>query len=143
MTEKEFLLRYRKLTEQIRQYELDIIKLEAEIEGLTPNNDGMPRGSSLSDPTARLAAKLADLKADRLRAVDQAWNARNEIEQAISSIEDVVCSRLLFDRYVLCMTWREVSDDLQYDPHHVSRYLHKKALKQVREKLHCFTPPSL
>ena len=133
MTAKAYLMQHRRIVEQIRQLDLTIERIEAEVEGMSASDDGMPRGSSISKPTEKLAIQLADIKARRTALREEAWRKRDEIERVIDEVEDPVCSRLLYDRYVLCMTWEETAEDLHYNMRYVCGALHGRALQKVKE----------
>ena len=133
MTAKAYLMQHRRIVEQIRQLDLTIERIEAEAEGMSVSDDGMPHGSAISKPTEKLAIQLADIKARRTALREEAWRKRDEIERVIDEVEDPVCSRLLYDRYVLCMTWEETANDLRYNMKYVCGALHGRALKKVEE----------
>lgn len=44
----------------------------------SPSNDGMPKGTNVSDPTARKAMDLSDVVMKRIRAIEE---ARNDIPE--------------------------------------------------------------
>ena len=135
MTTKEYLQQYRRLTVRIRQLEEDIRRLEEEIGGTGISNDGMPKGTRISDPTAAYAAQLVELKNRKIRIKAKAWEKRDEIQAVIDAVEDPVCARLLYDRYILCMKWEEAADDLGYDMVYVATKLHRRALSKASEKM--------
>lgn len=126
MTTKQYLNQYWRLTERIRQIDSDIAAIEAEIGG-RHDPDG-PRGTDVSDPTARLAVRLAALRQDLERIREEAWSKRIEISRIIDGVEDKTLSQLLYDRYILCMRWDDVADDIHYEPSYVRTRLHSRAL---------------
>ena len=131
MNVKAYMMRYRRLSERIRQIDLDIAAIETEAEGRAITSDGLPKGSGVSDPTAVLAMRLSDLKADRLLKKEEAWRAREEIQRVIDAVPDPVHSRLLYDRYVLCMRWEEIADELHYAVNYVAGRLHGRSLQSA------------
>ena len=135
MTPKEYLIQYSRLVERIRQLDEDIAKLEEEIGGTGTKNDGMPRGTKISDPTASFAVQLAEKKARKLEIRAKAWEKRDEIQAVIDSIEDPVSARLLYERYILRMRWRDIAEGLGYELNYTTMRLHTKALAAVAEKM--------
>lgn len=134
MTAKEYLRQYRKLTERIRQLDMSIEKIEAELQGTSGSGgDGTPRGTAISDPTGRFAVELADMKQRRVRLREEAWRKRDEIEAVIREVDDPVCSRLLYDRYILCMQWEEIAEDIHHDPMYTRARLHGRALQKASQ----------
>ena len=131
MTAKEYLCQYRRLTERIRQINLDIEKLSAEIDSVSISYDGMPKGSAISNRTERMAVKLTSRREDLLRCKEEAWEKREEIQQVIDSVSKAAYSRVLYDRYILCWTWPQIAADMGKDIKHVSGYIHGRALQDV------------
>lgn len=133
MTAKEFMRQYRKLTERIRQLDITIEQIEAELEGTSGSGDGMPRGTRISDPTGKFAAELVEMKRRRIRIREEAWRKRDEIETVIRAVDDPVCSRLLYDRYILFMRWEEIAEDINHDPMYTRARLHGRALQKASQ----------
>ena len=47
---------------------------------------------------------------------------------------DPIYGKLLYDRYIMFMSWSEITDDLKYsDETHVRGRLHSRALQSVAE----------
>lgn len=111
MTVKEWLLRYQTIEKKIRGVDVEIEMLLASV-GAGGQGDGTPRGTITSDPTGRVASQLADLKAWRYGLRQLSLSARNEIESVILGVEDPELSDLLFDRYLIGLSWDEITEDL-------------------------------
>ena len=131
---KRYLKEYRRLTEKIRQLDEDINALRNEIGSQQMKGDPVT-SSSLSDPTAKLAVRLADLKTrkENLRAL--AWQRREEIAELIDEVPDTLQSRLLYDRYILLYGWRQVADDIHVSEEYARGRLHDRALGSAEERL--------
>ena len=132
MTAKEYLEQYRRLTERIRQLDLDIITLEEEYDSVSIDYSGMPHGSAIANRTAQLATRMSDMKAKKLRLKEEAVAQRNQVLVVISLVEDPLLSQLLYDRYILFMTWEEVAEDCDKSDKWCRTVLHSKALQYVK-----------
>ena len=136
MTVKEWLEQYKRIVAKIRVLERDIEKLTAEIGGGSLKTDGMPHGTSLSDSTGDIAARLADIKRKREQMLLEAVDRRDEITQVILRVTDPIYMKLLYDRYVELMSWDEVTNDLGlYNDQYVRGKLHSRALNVAEEIL--------
>ena len=133
MTAKEYLSQYSRLTEKIRQIDENIEILSAEIDSISVNLDGMPRGTKTSNRTEKLAIKLAGMRDEQIRTKEKAWKKRDEIQKVIEAVEDPVRARLLYDRYILCWRWDMIAEDIHHDSVYTRTQLHSKALKDVSQ----------
>lgn len=125
---KRYLLQYSRQVERVRQLEDTIDAITAAIESITLDADGMPRGSDISDRTARLAVRLANASTDCEIMIARAWAVREDIERVINSVPDAAQSRLLYDRYILLKSWDQIADAIGFDPTYTRGRLHEKAL---------------
>lgn len=133
MTAKEFLSEYRRLTERIRQLDLAIIKLEAEYDSISVDYSGMPHGSGIADRTASLAIRVTDLKKKKIVKREEALARREEILDVLDLVESPLLSRLLYDRYILFMTWEQVAEDCEKSDKWCRTRLHSNALQCVNK----------
>lgn len=133
MRAKEFLSQYLWAAELVRQCEHDIYEIEATIDTISYDTDGMPRGSEITDRTARIAVSLADAKRKRELLIIKAWEIRERVEAVIQRVEDPVQSRLLYMRYILDADWQTVADDkiVSCTVNHARGKLHSNSLKSV------------
>ena len=133
MTAKEFLKQYeqadRKVKRLIREYEDERLMIDA-VRSLS-DNDGLPHGNGINKPVedraVRLADKAAALADARLEAV--------EIRQAVYDVIEMVGGReadVLFYRYVMLNTWREIEETLFYSWTKI-RNLHQSGLEKTSE----------
>lgn len=131
MTTKEYLKQYRIYNEKLRQLDKEIKALESEIDTVRASDD-TGHGSSIANRTEVIAIRLADIKARRHEAYIRAWTKREEVENVILMSPDPIYGRLLYDRYILFMSWADITEDLHYeDDTHVRGRLHSRALMSV------------
>lgn len=130
MKAKEFLNQYKRLTNEIEHLSEDIEQIVSTIGAIGQNEEG-PRGSTPGDPTGSLAVKLADLKMKKESLLGIAWVRREEIVDVISQVEDKDQNGLLYARYIKCMSWREVADEIKRSEVYVRGSLHNDALHSV------------
>lgn len=135
MTAQEYLLQYKRMTARIQMAESELERLRDERAAVSSKLDGMPRGSELSDRTARLATKIADKEMDIVALRAEALEIRSEILLTLSKLSDPRYAKLLHLRYVDGCTWEDVASQLYYVRQWVSTTLHDRALDALQELL--------
>lgn len=132
-TIKRYLSEYRRLTEKIRQLNEDIAAVEAEIGAKAIGDSDGVQFFDLTDPTAKLAIRLVDIRNHKETIRTLAWQRREEIVRVIDGVQDTLQSRLLYDRYVLLMTWEQVADDVHVNEVYARGRLHAAALDSAEK----------
>lgn len=135
MTTKEYLNQYRVLCGEIERDKERIEQIEASLQK-SINLDGLPHGTKTSDPTKDTALKLVDIQ-DRLkREVMDAELMKQNIADEIERISTPRFKELLYSRYILLLTWEDVTDRVsksrkeRYDSKHIRGYMHGEALRE-------------
>lgn len=134
MTAKEWLKRARKLDKEINQ--LLIAKRDAYASAIGRGVDTSKEqvqggeGNGTEDKFIRVAdyELLIDKKIDKLLEIKQ------EIIEAVDTVENSTYKALLLAYYVNCKTWEQVAEDMDYDVRWIY-ILHKRALKEIGEVL--------
>lgn len=130
MKAKEFLKRH-----AASQYK--IMALEAEIEKLyssnikSPNNDGQPRGTDISDSTGSLAAKIADMKEDIEWLWQQQQKIKWQVERTIYQLDSPEQFRVCWLKYIELKDWTEIAEEMDKTARTVQR-IHGNALLSVQ-----------
>ena len=96
---KKFLLQYRKAENEMRDLDMQVEDLTADIDSISVKLDGMPKGTEISDRTGSLATKLADCCMRAIEKRSVLWDLRCEIEDEIHKL-DVTPARILSMRYI-------------------------------------------
>lgn len=135
MIAKDFLLQYRLAMMRIKNAEQDLAAIREERESIEVSLDGMPKGSNLSDKTAELAVKLADLEVQILKMRSRAWSIRMEIINTLDRLTDPAEVRLLHLRYIEGFTWEMIAVDMNYTYQWVAGPLHGQALQSLEKIL--------
>lgn len=132
---KEFLWSYKLEEVKVRQLEEDIVVLQATIDSVAPPLSDEPKGTAISDRTARQAARLADLSTGLIEQRMIAAEKRAKVANAIRQLDDVRLIVILRERYINFKSWRQIADEeLHIYPRHVLR-LHAAALEKISEIL--------
>lgn len=131
MTAKEFLRQYRRLTVKIRQLDLDIMELEESYDSISIDYSGMPHGSGIADRTAQLATRMDILRLQKVQLKAEALEKREEVIKVINQVDDPIQSQLLYDRYILFMTWERIAEDCDRSDKWCRTELHSRALQSV------------
>ena len=131
---KVYLQGYGREEEKLRQIEAEIDYINQTIDSTSQIFDGMPRGSGISDKTARSAQRLCDLSINLIEQRFEAATKRKEIGEAIRSVEDTKYMRLLYLRYIELRSWGKVSEEMGISPRWIFD-MHNKALEEIAEKI--------
>ena len=135
MTAKEYIQRYKLMTTKIETAERELADLREKSTAVAVNLDGMPRGSRLSDRTARLAAEIADSEAALTDMRAQAERIRRDILRTLDKLSDPTDFKLLYLRYIRCYKWEAVAAELYYSYQWTSGHLHDRALDSLQAVL--------
>lgn len=126
---------YYQMALEMREIEADLAELE-EIKAAVRAQviTGMPRGSTVGDPTGTLAVKSASLEAYYRKLEAQELDRRLEIERMIANLEPLE-RRVIRLRYIEGKSWREVGRQLMYSEAQVRRFLDSALDKLVAEEM--------
>ena len=127
---KDFLRSYEREESRIRQIEEDIAYINKTLDSIPQIFDGMPRGSGISNKTAKEAEKLWQLQNDLIAARTRAAQKREEVANLIRQVKNVQHMNLLRLRYIELKGWAQVSIDMDRDPRWVFR-MHNLALEEI------------
>lgn len=97
---------------------------------ITPNMDGMPHATGVSDKVGNVATKLADLAIETNNLIDSYVDAKQEIIHALEKLPPNQYG-VLHRYYVRGMTWEEIAEDMNKSTMQVFRYK-KKAIKNLQ-----------
>lgn len=132
MGTKEWLNRGREADKYINELLKEKEEALTRATSVTAVSDSERVQSSKGNSTERKFIAYAEY--DRLidKHIDELWEIKTEIMQALGAVKDTTLRRLLFNRYIRCMKWESVAEDMGYDVRHILR-LHGKALKKIGE----------
>lgn len=102
---------------------------------ITPNMDGMPHGSDISDKVGNAAVKLADMAVEINGLIDDLIEYKQQVNTALGKLN--VDDHLLLHRYyVQGMTWTDIANLMGLSTMHVWR-LKVKALQNLQDVMSC------
>lgn len=130
---KEALHSYNALCRERGQISEKIRRLEASLGASAQGSDGMPHGSGISDPTARTAEALAELKAEYENMLPDIVQTCIQVERMIGSLEPTERTIARY-RYIDGMTWEEVAVATGYSWRQVHR-IHGRLLEHLTENM--------
>ena len=109
MTARHYLKQYEEAMRRIYRYEVELQEEALMVDAIrsTSDNDGMPHGSGISDPTGNRAIELTDKRLRLIQAKQDAIDLREEIFDTIMSIGGVEAD-VLIERYVYLKSWHDV-----------------------------------
>lgn len=79
--------------------------------------------------------KIAELKKNIDVEIDAYVEYKDEMKRFIHEACDADCCRLLYLRYFRFETWETIAEEMKFSYQWVAGKLHKRALRQVQEKL--------
>ena len=127
---KTRLKEYHDMAVERRFLEKELKELESQISSLgSPNMDGMPKGRSISDPTAKNAVgsvALQTLYRERLQQIQMEQTGVERMIEGLSAKERV----LMRLRYIKGRDWAEICELMNYSWTHVHR-IHGIVLKKL------------
>ena len=103
---------YNLLAKRIIVKEKQIANLRQNMSVGSPNMDGLPHGSGISDRTGCLAIEIADLETRLDTEKAEADRKRPSIDAFINSIDDDITRLVYRFRVLYGYTWSEVADIL-------------------------------
>lgn len=133
MTAEEYLTRYKQMAARVKMLRAEIERLRTEAESMSINLDGMPRGSSISDKTARLAIEIAERMTALEAEASVVFTESMKIVDMIGRVENPKQQALLYKRYIQDKKWGEIAVEMRYAYQWVAGPLHDRALKAFEE----------
>lgn len=97
--------------------------------GASRQLDGMPHGTSISNPTENIGIKWAELQTQIDKDLDECIELRIEIEEAIKDLPEVDQVLILL-HYIEGKTWDEVACEMHYGLRHIHK-LHGAILQKM------------
>ena len=123
---KTFLKQYLHCVNVENSIKDEIATLRASVMLPQSGSDGMPHGTNKSDLSG-YAAKLDELIGKLQAELDNKWNARCAIKDAIEKLPDETEKAVLNFRYINGWKWEKIADGMGYTVRHVAR-IHGDAL---------------
>lgn len=108
---------------------------------ITPNMDGMPHGSDVTDKVGNAVVKLVTLAEETNRLVDHYITCKEQVTKALEQLPAMEYG-VLHRYYVQGMTWEEVAKDMGYSDMQVYRY-RLKGLASLKDVIECYTIPTV
>lgn len=130
----EFLNSARNQVETIRALEQTIEKWKSERYRMTssPDNLGVQNsggGESWEDKTCKIADKEKELSA----LIQKKYEYADNILKVVDLIPSDILRAVLIYRYVSCMSWEEIVEELNYSPEYTRGEMHQKAKEEFRK----------
>ena len=135
MNAKDYLSQYKLMTAKIERIEQDLEEIREERAAISIQLDGMPRGSDLSERTARLAVKIADMECELIDMRSEAWSIRMDIIRTLGKLTNPTYFKLLHYRYIDDYKWERIAVEMNYSYQWVADSLHKCALNELEQIL--------
>ena len=66
------------------------------------------------------------------KKIDQLYEIKKEVLDAIAKVDNPVYRALLTDRYINFKKWEQIAVDIGYDYYHTRKFLHRKAIQAIK-----------
>lgn len=106
---------------------------------ITPNMDGMPHGSDVTDKVGNAAVKLASLARETNLLVDHYISCKRQVIKALEQLPEKEYGAL-HRHYIRYMSWEEVAKDMGYCTMQIYRYK-VKGLNHLKDVIESYTIP--
>lgn len=127
---KEYMNGYKNATEDIRKMQERYSELKMSKIYPSVISDGMPHASNKTDLSG-YAAKVDEMERNIVKARYNRVKKKQEIEEAIKTVEKEEERTILFLRYIRLLSWNQVMDVTGIRPLYKIFRLHGRALKHV------------
>lgn len=142
MTAERYLRQYEGAVNTIRRLERELKEEQLQIDAIRSpsDNDGMPHGNGISNPTAEKATEITDAAAKLFEARLEAIRIRQEVFDSIMKVDGIEADVLL-ERYVYLtedgrlQPWEMVCDAVHYSWPTVRLAWHR-GLDKITELIH-------
>ena len=134
MRAKAFLREYERAEKRVKEIQRRLEDLEDQCTNVTMALDSdRVQTSPQPDKIGRVVAMKVDLTEKLVEAEADALDTMNRIYEVLNQIEDPDYQRLLRLRYIKCLKWEDITDQMHYEVRNIF-YIHGRALVEV-EKL--------
>ena len=133
---KQYLSQYYYLSKKIDSLKEEYHCLELLADGTQGCSYDEPRVQktpSLKAPFVRYLDKLEKKRKQIDEKIEELLTLKEEIEEAIATVDDPVMELVLTYRYINCLDWNDVAEKLGYVTSYVFQ-LHRKALSLIKLK---------
>ena len=128
MTAKEYLSQYSECMTRVKEISRHLQELRDIAEGL---RDEAGQRVALD----KAVSELVDAQEEAAAEIDRLNKLSADVLGAIDSVSSGTYRSLLYNRYILGMTWEQVAVDMGYSYVHLVNRLHKLALADLQKKL--------
>lgn len=132
---KQWLSRAYRIEQQIQSKSEQIEVWKRLANKLTSNLSLLNSGGGEGNRMETYCNKIADAQTEIARQQIELINVRREIEETINQVADVILRLLLEQRYLLCKSWKDISEFMNLSIDYIKKELHRQALRAVGEIL--------
>lgn len=126
---KEFLMQFEILKLKSMALERAIANLE-ESPVSSFANYGMPKKSGTSDPTGKIAAKIANMKEEAAYILIEQIEKKRKIERVLLQLNKASHFAIMWAKYIDLKDWGQIADEQDRTVRTVQR-IHGQALQEV------------
>lgn len=131
---KEYLSRYYYLSLKVESLEEELKYLEilaTGTQGCSFDEPRVQKTPSLKAPFLKYIDKIDKKRNQINEKIEELLRVKDEIQCAISTVDDPIMELVLTYRYINCLDWNEVAKKMNYAESYIFK-LHRKALERVK-----------
>lgn len=132
MTKKEWLNRAWRLELEIRALEQEKDRAFGRACSTTGQTTDDRVQTSKSNGSESRFASYAEYSMFLDKKIDQLYDVKKEVLDAIAEVDNPVYRALLTDRYINFKKWEQIAVDINYDYYHVIKRLHPRAVAKIK-----------
>lgn len=126
------LLTVRTLKEKIEVAKLKLLALRENAQSITAKLDGLPRSQSLTSKVEKFAAQIVDAENELSRLVIEFAERSEELTTLIKQRVKGNAAIVLYRRYILCETFKEIATAMNYSEHNIY-HLHRQGVRSFSQ----------
>ena len=126
------LLTVRTLKEKIEVAKLKLLALRENAQSITAKLDGLPRSQSLTSKVEKFAAQIVDAENELSRLVIEFAESSEELTTLIKQRVKGNAAIVLYRRYILCETFKEIATAMNYSEHNIY-HLHRQGVRSFSQ----------
>lgn len=127
---KEFLNSYKLINSEINRLLSECESYRELAKKITPTYSDTPKSQNTNSKIEIAVEKIATLESEINNKIIELLVKKEQIEKAISAINNTTLEEVLKRKYINCQTWEQIAVDMNYSWRQVIR-LHGQALSKM------------
>lgn len=123
----------RDLKEKIEDTKWELLMLNSRMETIQAELIGVPLSKATAQLVENLATRITDTQNKHAKLIEELSRESEELAKQISQRVKGNAARVLYRRYILCETFKEIASAMSYSEHNIY-YLHRRGVRSFSAK---------